>query len=303
MRPHRIADQLHGLRHQRPCAVPLVIQDQTGRNQHHGPLARQPGHAAHDVSRLHHHRSRFVLDISLNLACGSHRRVREGRPKLEQRGLQLCAIKGEIEHHLTRCGENGHAVGRLQGIEKLQRGVPRVNQVAEVSDVPRSVFHVQIVEQQRDEMFRNGHRRSLRLSRGHCIPAGQAPVSGYVPRRVLDREFRNFLRLAFVEDLKILFAQIPDGVSLGIAHHHRHQHQIRFGLELDHVLVLGRLRRGSWSKEEERNGERTRQIPTHTGIHKAAPVSIVLFRVRPRGRCSRLRGALKGAWQVRRRNR
>src|ERR1700690_3461345 len=55
--------------------------------------------------------------------------------------------------------------------------------------------------------------------------------------RLFDFELGDHLRLAFVEDLEILLAKIPDGVSLGVANHCAHHHQLYIHFERGRFVV------------------------------------------------------------------
>ncbi len=122
-------------------------------------------------------------------------------------------------------------------------------------------------------MLRDDHRRRLCLRvRGAAIGRRrvrirQAAVLRHLPGGFFDGERRDDLRLSFVEELKVLFAQIADGVPFGIAHHHRHQHQIGFGLEGD-LVAAGRRQRLSGDnggKENQKSGcETGRNADVHS---------------------------------------
>jgi len=51
------------------------------------------------------------------------------------------------------------------------------------------------------------------------------------------------LRLAFVENLKVLFMKIPDGVPLGVPNHGAHDHQLNVHLECRGFVVRSELYR------------------------------------------------------------
>ena len=51
-------------------------------------------------------------------------------------------------------------------------------------------------------------------------------------------KLRDFLQLAFVEELEVFLLQRADGVPLRVANHHRHQHQIYPGAEGERRVAL-----------------------------------------------------------------
>src|ERR1700683_46817 len=70
-------------------------------------------------------------------------------------------------------------------------------------------------------------------------------------------ELRDYLRLALVEDLKVLLVKIADSVPLGVAHYRAYHYQLHIHLEgggfvvggdLRGVLLAFRLRGGTWSR-------------------------------------------------------
>jgi hypothetical protein len=99
-----------------------------------------------------------------------------------------------------------------------------------------------IVEEPGDETIGNGHpfrrtgrTRGLRISFG----VGFDRRVGHDQRSAwsLDGEFRNELKLAFIEKLEILLVQGSNGLPFGVAHDNRHQHQIDAGTESRRRIV------------------------------------------------------------------
>src|SRR5260370_19280182 len=142
-------------------------------------------------------------------------------------------------------------------------------------------FQMHVVEHISNETL--GHRRCVRGKR----------ITGSLPYRVLvrllarlrshgsglfDFELGDQLRFAFVENLKVLFMKIADGMSRGVADHGAHHHQLHVHFEcggfivrseFHGVLLAFRLRNGAGSRSLRRFTLSTRtcrnnEKPDHT---------------------------------------
>ena len=152
----------------------------------------------------------------------------------KQGGMELGAIVGEIQHGLARCAEDGGAIRWPQRGEVAFRGFSHPGKIAELQ--------VHIVEQVSYKTFRHGRHVPVleELSAEGISPEFSIRL---LPRlccqgsRLFDFELGDHLRLAFVEDLKIVLAKISDSVALGVADHGAHHHQLYIHFECGGFVV------------------------------------------------------------------
>ena len=147
-----------------------------------------------------------ITHVRAILRTGSGERV---WPQIAQSGIQLRAVIRKIEHALPRRSEDRGAVSGFELADVSRSAVTHSRDVREIQ--------MDVVKKVGDETL-GRNRRLLRSSvstaLGHChLPAG-----------FFHGELRDLLLLAFVEELEIFFRQVPDGLSLRIAHHHRDHH-------------------------------------------------------------------------------
>jgi hypothetical protein len=83
--------------------------------------------------------------------------------------------------------------------------------------------------------WRRGSNR--RLARSHC--GYRRACSGVT---FLHGELRNDLKLAFVEELKILLLQVGNRTPLAVAHHDRHGDKVDAGAEGNRRFLRGNFR-------------------------------------------------------------
>jgi len=130
-------------------------------------------------------------------------------PQSLESGIELNAIAGEIEQVLTGRGEDGHTIRGFESVDAARGAVAHPCEVREIE--------MDVVKKVGDEALgRNGR----------LIPWLRSAASGLcrLTTGFLHRKLRDLLPLAFVEELEILFGQVPDGVSLRIAHYHWDHH-------------------------------------------------------------------------------
>lgn len=126
--------------------------------------------------------------------------------------MRSSPVVGEIKTVLSRCGEDRYPVGRAQFIQLAFRCKAHTGEV--------SKLQVNVVEHIRDKTLGSrsmgdwlgGHNSAGTLCR--IQPRSCGEIS-----RPLDFKLRDNLRLASVEDLKVLLMKIADTVSLSVADH------------------------------------------------------------------------------------
>ena len=169
-------------------------------------------------------------DIRAVLRCGAGNW--SGREP-QQGGVELFAVRGEIERGLAGGGEDGGAVGGLQvRPDVLLRRFANLDEIA--------VAEVHIVEKKSHEMI---GRDDIRL-----VGGGGFLVRGAVDFRRPDNSFaagffqrklRDDLRFASVGEGEVLLAKRADGLAAFIAHDDRHQDQVDLGFERDRFFLCG----------------------------------------------------------------
>src|SRR5579862_3877752 len=145
--------------------------------------------------------------------------------------MEFSPIICEVQDGLPGSGEDGSTIAGAQ------RGKLPLCRVADVNHVAELEMHV--VEQVSDEPFRRcsrirrGFGRSSfarGLLRGLTCPGAQIAGMFYLKPR-------DGLQLATIEDLKILFTQIADGMTLRIANHSAYHHQLHIDLKGCRLVV------------------------------------------------------------------
>src|SRR5437868_5369711 len=116
--------------------------------------------------------------------------------------MQLIPVIREIQRRAARSSEDADAIGGLQGaVPVALGGIAHLGQVAELQ--------MHIVEDVRLKAL--GHGGGRVLSSG--FPGRFARSGGYVSSRrawFLNGEVADGLRLSFIEDLEILFAEVAN---------------------------------------------------------------------------------------------
>ncbi len=130
------------------------------------------------------------------------------------------------------------SVGR--NVAKWRSAASRTRARSPNSSAHRRTGKPQNVQAQgkRSRYWEKFRRRKYRRSSHSTLARLRGQSSG-----LFDFELGDHLRLAFVEDLKVLLVKIPDGVSLGVANHGAYHDQLYVHLERSGFVVRSELLR------------------------------------------------------------
>ena len=174
-------------------------------------------------------------------------RIDAARPGLDAVDgfVELRAVIGEVGEHDAAGREDSGAARSVEScIEMAVHCLMRVEKIATGEmDVIDQIGDVAIGKSWLGRSRRSGLRRFARGSGGHWRGGGSFAL--------FHREFRDELRLAFVEELEVFLLEITDGVAIAIAHDDRDGNEVDAGAKSD-----GRFFRGNLGLIRRRGGLR-----------------------------------------------
>jgi hypothetical protein len=153
--------------------------------------------------------------------------------------VQLCAIIGKVQDGKARGSEDGGAIRGPQRSKVAFRSLADMGEIAELQvDIVEHVSYKTLGS--RSRVHRIGRHIAGRNIAGvldRLLARLRGDGSG-----LFHFELGDDLRLAFVEDLKVLLVKIPYGVPLRVADNGAHNHQSYVHLECGGLIVSGDFR-------------------------------------------------------------